>query len=68
MKIVYIGRYNESEILTGPEKVAKRIFHNMTKINSNCVFVEYFFDGAKYNIWKKLFGKEKIADANFEIY
>jgi glycosyltransferase involved in cell wall biosynthesis len=68
MKIVYLGRYNESEILTGPEKVAKRIFHNMTKINPNCVFIEYFFDGAKYNIWEKLFGKEKIADADFEIY
>jgi len=68
MKIVYLGRYNASEILTGPEKVAKRIFHNMTKINPNCVFIEYFFDGAKYNIWEKLFGKEKIADADFEIY
>jgi len=55
--IVFAGRYNDSEILSGPEKVAKRIFHHCAKENE-AVFVQYFFDGRKYGTFKKLFGKE----------
>lgn len=55
--IVFAGRFNSSEELSGPEKAAKRIFteHSM---HSNAVFIQYFFDGRKYGIMKKLFGKE----------
>ncbi|MEO8664341.1 MAG: glycosyltransferase family 4 protein [Ignavibacteria bacterium] len=63
MKIIFLGRYNQTEILTGPEKVAKRIFAEFTK-REPAVFAEYFFDGTKYGILKKLFGKEKIQDVN----
>ncbi|MFZ1322525.1 MAG: glycosyltransferase family 4 protein [Ignavibacteria bacterium] len=62
-KIVFLGRYNQSEILTGPEKVAKRIFFDHTKENSS-VFIEYFFDGTKFNIFKKIFGSEKVTEVN----
>lgn len=58
-KIVYIGRYNVEELLSGPEKVAKRIFSEYSK-NKPGVFIQYFFDGNKYGFWKKLFGKEEL--------
>lgn len=61
MKIILVGRYNSSEKLTGPEKVAKRLFSELVKIYENTCFVEYFFDGKRYNFRKKLFGKEKIS-------
>lgn len=61
MKTIFIGRYNQTEFLTGPEKVAKRIFSEYTKKDKS-VFIEYFFDGKKYGIFKKLFGSEIIAD------
>ncbi|MBI5403123.1 MAG: glycosyltransferase family 4 protein [Ignavibacteriae bacterium] len=63
MNIVYIGRYNEGEILTGPEKVAKRIFDGAAS-ERKCVFIEYFFDGKKYGLAKKLFGREKVCSVN----
>lgn len=61
MKTIFIGRYNPTEFLTGPEKVAKRIFSEYTKKNKS-VFIEYFFDGNKFGIYKKLFGRELISD------
>jgi hypothetical protein len=57
MNIVYAGRLSESENLSGPEKTAKRIFTEHSKVN-NAYFIQYFFDGNKYSTWKKLFGKE----------
>lgn len=62
-RIVFMGRYNDSEMLSGPEKVAKRIFSEHTKHNK-AVFIQYFFDGRKFDIGKKLFAKEeqKISD------
>jgi glycosyltransferase involved in cell wall biosynthesis len=63
-KVIFAGRYNDSEILSGPEKVANRIFHEYSK-NNKTIFIQYFFDGRKYSIFKKLFGKEiKSIDAN----
>ena len=50
MKIVYLGRYNESEILTGPEKVAKRIFHNIIEMIPYSVFNEYYFDNTTFEL------------------
>ncbi len=60
VKIIFVGRYNPEEILSGPEKVAKRIFTEL-KDKTEAVFIEYFFDGSKYSFYKKLFGKEQIA-------
>jgi glycosyltransferase involved in cell wall biosynthesis len=59
IKIIFVGIYNPEEILSGPEKVAKRIFTEL-KDKTDSVFIEYFFDGSKYSIWKKLFGLENI--------
>ncbi|CAN5669820.1 glycosyltransferase family 4 protein [soil metagenome] len=59
MNIVFIGNYNKSEVLTGPEKVAKRIFDEYIKTDK-AVFLEYFQDGNTYNLSKKIFGKEII--------
>jgi len=59
LKIIFVGRYNSDEVLTGPEKVAKRIYSGLQG-ETDSVFIEYFFDGSKFSIWQKLFGKEKI--------
>ena len=61
IKIIFAGRYNSSEILSGPEKVAKRIFSNLYD-KTDSVFIEYFFDGSKYSAWQKLFGRERVID------
>jgi len=66
VKILYLGRYNLSEELTGPEKVAKRIYNESSK-TYEASFVEYFFNGAEYGIKKKLFGYENI-DKDKHIY
>lgn len=63
MKLVYFGTYNPSEILTGPEKVAKRVFDEYTK-SEPAVLIEYFQDGSKYGRLKKLFGKEIVKSEN----
>lgn len=61
--VVFLGKYSESEILSGPEKTAKRIFFEHTKLNHS-YFIQYFFDGRKYGIIKKLFGKGKEGVIN----
>lgn len=63
MKILYIGRYNTTEELTGPEKVAKRIYSLASKENETA-FLEYYFDGSKYGIKQKLFGYENVTTEN----
>lgn len=63
MRVIYIGTYNTDEILSGPEKVSKRIFEEYSKIDKT-LFVDYFHDGRKFGYFKKLFGYEKTADVN----
>ncbi len=65
--IVFIGRYNHSEDLSGPEKTAKRIFSLASAEYKTC-FIQYFFDGKKYSIYKKLFGLEEETADNKKIY
>jgi glycosyltransferase involved in cell wall biosynthesis len=62
-RIVFMGRYNSSEKLSGPEKVAKRIFTEHSKHNKT-FFIQYFFDGNNYSLSQKFFGKveENIND------
>ena len=68
MKILFLGRYNEASVLSGPEKVAKRIF-NKCSHDFDSVFITYFFDGNKYSLFKKFFGKEEIRETgNRKIY
>jgi glycosyltransferase involved in cell wall biosynthesis len=59
-KIFLMGLYSFSEILSGPEKVAKRIFSEFLRRHIDVVFIEYFFEGTKFSLWQKLFGKEFI--------
>lgn len=63
MRVIYIGTYNTSEILSGPEKVSKRIFEEYSR-EDRTLFVHYFQDGKKFGYIKKLFGYEKTADVN----
>ncbi len=57
-KIVYAGRYSESEILSGPELTAKCIFQERC-LREPSVFIQYFFDGRKFSLMKKLFGRNE---------
>ncbi len=63
MKVIFIGRYNDSEIFSGPEKVANRIFYEHT-LKEHSYFLEYFFEGNLYSYFQKLFGKKIIKKVN----
>ncbi len=63
VKVVFAGAYNTGEVLTGPEKVCKRIFAEYSKKHST-VFIDYFRDGSKYGLIRKLFGFEKVDEIN----
>ena len=68
MKILFLGRYNETSVLTGPEKVAKRIFAKCSH-DFEAAFITYYFDGNRYGMFTKLFGKEVISETGGrEIY
>jgi len=66
-KIAFIGRYNEGEIISGPEKTAKRIFE-LAASKYEAVFIQYFFDGGKYSLKNKLFGYEEFMKNGMKIY
>ena len=62
MKIALIGRYGESEIVTGPEKVARHLFDQIAILNPDTKFITYFFKHTKKRQLKKLlFGSEKVS-------
>lgn len=63
MKVVFLGRYNPEEFLSGPEKVARRIF-TMHALENETEFITYYFDGNQHGLWKKLFGHETMAMEN----
>lgn len=68
MKILYLGRYNSSETLSGPEKVANRLFNFCNKDGVEVLFIDYYFknynDSSFYN---RLFG-EKIIQHSPRVY
>jgi glycosyltransferase involved in cell wall biosynthesis len=59
IKILFVGRFTESEILSGPARIARSLFTEYTAEHQT-IFLQYFFDGRKYSVFKKLFGKERI--------
>ncbi len=61
MKVIFLGRYNKSEKLNGPEKFAKRLFKGISALNPNSLFIEHYFKGNGGSILKRIFGKEKIS-------
>jgi len=68
MRIVFLGRYNTTENISGPEYVARNVFYQIKKRNRDTSFVQYFFDGTKYSLFQKLFGSEIIKDSSDSIY
>jgi len=61
MKIVLVGRYGEGNILTGPERVARELYSELTKSSVKAVFIDYYFSGYEgSSLFKKGFGKENI--------
>ena len=63
MKIALIGRFEEGEVVAGPERVARELLFELKKLNPETVFIEYFFSGyANSTIFKKLIGKEFVQE------
>jgi glycosyltransferase involved in cell wall biosynthesis len=63
MKIALVGRYGEGNILTGPERVARELYSELTKTSVQAVFIDYFFSGYEgSSLFKKAFGKENIKN------
>lgn len=58
-EVVFAGRYSESEILSGPELTAKKLFESYSA-GQKSNFIQYFFDGRKYSFGKKLFGRQAL--------
>lgn len=67
MKIAYLGRFNFSESMTGPEKVGKRISY-LALQEHNIIFIQYFFYKEKNHIFKKLFGKRLTYVNGLKVY
>ncbi|GAB6282543.1 MAG: glycosyltransferase family 4 protein [Ignavibacterium sp.] len=64
MKIVLLGLYNESTILSGPEKFSKLLFNNLNKKENEVLFIDYFFKFIRRsNLFIRLFGKETISES-----
>ncbi|HSW55656.1 MAG TPA: glycosyltransferase family 4 protein, partial [Ignavibacteriaceae bacterium] len=68
MKIVLVGRFGEGKILSGPEKVAKNLFNEISLTNKDTVFLSYFFKSEKTRNFKALlFGFQKLS-SNQQVY
>ena len=58
MKILFLGAYDNSEIIPAPLKVANKLFSEFETFESlEIKYFTYFYDASRK---KKLFGKEKI--------
>jgi len=55
LKVLLIGRYNDTKSLTGPERFAKGMLNNLSE-KTNVHFADYFYNGKEYSIFQKLFG------------
>lgn len=63
MNILLLGHYQEKEILTGPQKFAKRMADELS-VGHHVTFICYFQDGKLYSKWTKLFGSRIIIQKN----
>jgi len=68
--IIFVGRFVESEILTGPEKFSKRIFENIRSWvpSVTVLFIQYFFDGRKHSLREKMFGFLETEYNGLKVY
>ncbi len=63
MKLVYLGNYVQDEKLSGPEKVAKRLFLETHARKIECVFLEYFIkEYSDSNFYSRLFGYKYVSE------
>lgn len=65
MKILFLGAYDDADIILAPIKVGKELFKNLSLLQVNILYLCYFDDGRKYTRIKKLFGFEKISERVF---
>jgi len=64
-KIILLGRFNKTEILTGPEKIAKRILHYLSLRNSEVLFCDFYFKNKPdTNLFNRFFGYSKAENEN----
>lgn len=57
-----MGRFGEGDILSGPEKVARNLFYEISLTNKDTLFLSYFFKSEKKrNIKTFLFGFQKLS-------
>ena len=68
--IVFVGRFVENEILSGPEKFSKRIFGKIAAHfpAGTTSFIQYFFDGRIYSLREKLFGFQEAEHDVSKVY
>ncbi len=64
MTLILAGRYVPGEILTGPEKAAKRLFEEQARSGAGATFVEYIGREAPAGVAKKLFGGSRTVAGN----
>jgi len=57
IKVVFLGRFPDTTRVSGPENNAELIYLEHIKKNHG-TFIEYFFDGRKHSLIKKLFGEK----------
>ncbi len=68
MKVVLLGRYNNSEYLNGPEKFAKRLFSYLRNYYVDTFFIEYYFKDYEDSCYiTRLIGKKILGDNNFRM-
>lgn len=60
MEIIFLGRFNNSEILNGPEKVAKRLFNQLALNNIKVTFIEHFFNSGQKRFLNRWLGYKVI--------
>lgn len=61
MKIVLLGRFKNSDYLTGPEKFSYQLHKNLLA-SSDVVLIDYFFKNAEdSSLLKQFFGKRTIS-------
>jgi len=64
-RIILTGRFNNTEILTGPEKIAKRLFHFLSLRNCEVIFCDFYFKNkSNANIFNRIFGFSKSENEN----
>lgn len=60
MKILFLGEFNNKDVLLAFSKVGTELFSRVKNKMESAQFYTYFQDGTIYSRWTKLFGFERI--------